>query len=522
MTPRWLKKAVFYQVYPQSFYDSNGDGIGDIPGVIAKLDYIKNLGVDAVWFNPWYESPFRDAGYDITDFYKVAKRYGTNADAKKLFAEAHKRGIKIVLDLVIGHTSLDCKWFKESEKPERNAYSDYYVWCPIAYYRGTGKGDDYFVSGWGPRGAFLANYYAVQPALNFGYAKIEHPWELRYDDPRCRATREEMIRVMRFWMDMGADGFRVDMASSAIKRDAGKKKTIAFWKEVRRIFDRDYPENVLISEWFDPATSLKAGFHIDFYYNSFWRCGYRPEKTDPKWPQMAMAEKHFTDPVPAVKPVFDLIQKTQKKGYIGFYSGNHDGARLPYFGSEANTIVKLAMLFTLPGTPFLYYGDEIGMRYRENLTPKAGGERRTGSRTPMQWDNALANAGFSAAAKEKLYLPVDDAVDAPCVAGALKGNNATYNAVTQLLALRKRHIALDNDAKVELIYLKHRKMPIAYTRTKGKEKLLVLLNSSKEDVSVKMPKFKNAEVLLAKGVKMTDGTFALAPCSYGIYKIRKL
>ncbi|MCQ2352632.1 MAG: alpha-amylase family glycosyl hydrolase [Victivallaceae bacterium] len=521
MAPQWLKKAVFYQVYPQSFYDSNGDGIGDITGVIAKLDYIKNLGVDAIWFNPWYESPFRDAGYDISDFYKVAKRYGTNADAKKLFAEAHKRGIKIVLDLVIGHTSLDCQWFKESEKPERNAYSDYYVWCPIAYYRGTGKSDDYFVSGWGPRGAFLANYYAVQPALNFGYAKIEHPWELRYDDPRCRATKEEMIRVMRFWMDMGADGFRVDMAPSVIKRDAGKKKTISFWREVRRIFDRDYPENVLISEWFDPATALKAGFHIDFCYNNFWRTIYREDKPDPKWPQMAMAEKNFTDPVPAIKPAFDLIQKTQKKGYIGFYSGNHDGARLRYYGSEANTIVKLAMLFTLPGTPFLYYGDEIGMRYRENLTPKEGGERRTGSRTPMQWDNALVNAGFSTAAKEKLYLPVDDAADAPCVADALQGNNATYNAVTQLIALRKEHIALDNDAKVELIYLKHRKMPIAYTRTKGREKLLIVLNSSRDGVTVKMPKFKNAEVLLAKDVEMIDGTFSLAPCSYGIYKIRQ-
>ncbi len=519
MAPKWLKKATFYQVYPQSFYDSNGDGIGDIKGVIAKLDYIKNLGISAIWFNPWYESPFRDAGYDIADFYQVAKRYGSNADAKKLFAEAHKRGIKIVLDLVIGHTSIDCKWFKESEKVERNAYSDYYVWSPLAYYRGSGKGDDYFISGWGPRGAFLANYYAVQPALNFGYAKIEHPWELRYDDPRCRATKEEMINVMRFWMDMGADGFRVDMASSVIKRDEGKKKTIAFWREVRKIFDRDYPENVLISEWFDPATSIKAGFHIDFCYNNFWRAGYRPEDPRIKWPQMAMAETDFTDPVPAITPAFELIQKTQKKGYIGFYSGNHDAARLRYYGSEANTIVKLAMLFTLPGTPFLYYGDEIGMRYRENLTPKEGGERRTGSRTPMQWDNHLANAGFSTAKKEALYLPVDDAKNAPCVADALKGKNATYNAVTQLIALRKQHVALDNDAKVELVYLKHRKMPIAYTRSNGKETLLILLNSSKDKVAVTLRKLKSAKALLTCGVSLADGKFTLAPCSYGIFSL---
>ncbi len=519
MAPQWLKKAVFYQIYPQSFYDSNGDGIGDIAGVIAKLDYIQTLGVNAIWFNPWYESPFRDAGYDITDFYKVAKRYGTNQDAKKLFAEAHKRGIKIILDLVVGHTSIDCKWFKESEKLERNAYSDYYVWSPLACYRGSGSDDDYFISGWGPRGAFLANYYAVQPALNFGYAKIEHPWELRYDDPRCRATKEEMIKIMRFWMDMGADGFRVDMANSVIKRDAGKRKTIAFWKEIRQIFDRDYPENVLISEWFDPAASLRAGFHIDFRFNSFWRAGFRPENPKIKWPQMAMAEKDFTDPVLSIEPTFELIQKTRKKGYIGFYSGNHDAARLRYYGSERNTIVKLVMLLTLPGTPFLYYGDEIGMRYREGLVSKEGGERRTGSRTPMQWDNALPNAGFSVAEKEKLYLPVDDSADAPCVADALKGNNATFNAVKQLLALRKEHIALDNDARVELIYLKHRKMPIAYTRSKGKAKLLILLNSSKDAVSVKLPKIPTAKPLLVNGIEYSDGKFTLNGCSYGIYKL---
>ncbi|MBN1583557.1 MAG: glycosylase, partial [Anaerolineae bacterium] len=126
--PEWLEKAIIYEIYPQSFYDTNGDGIGDLPGVIAKLDYVQSLGANALWLNPCFESPFGDAGYDVADFYKVAPRYGTNEDLRRLFEEAKKHGIRVVLDLVAGHTSVECEWFKQSAKHKRNEYSDWYIW----------------------------------------------------------------------------------------------------------------------------------------------------------------------------------------------------------------------------------------------------------------------------------------------------------------------------------------------------------------------------------------------------------
>uniref|UniRef100_UPI002ACEB789 alpha-amylase family glycosyl hydrolase n=1 Tax=Anaerolinea sp. TaxID=1872519 RepID=UPI002ACEB789 len=126
--PAWLENAVFYEIYPQSFFDSNGDGIGDLPGIIAKLDYVKSLGCNAIWLNPCFVSPFYDAGYDVADYYKIAPRYGTNEDARRLFEEAHKRGMRILLDLVVGHMSIEHPWFKESCKAERNEYTDWYIW----------------------------------------------------------------------------------------------------------------------------------------------------------------------------------------------------------------------------------------------------------------------------------------------------------------------------------------------------------------------------------------------------------
>ncbi len=519
--PKWLKKAVFYEIYPQSFYDSNGDGIGDIQGVIEKLDYIKGLGVDAVWFNPWYDSPFRDAGYDVTDFYKVAPRYGTNADAKRLFKAAHEKGLKIVLDLVSGHTSLECEWFKKSCELKPNKYSDYYVWCPQLGYRGSSSWDDYFVSGWCQRGSYLANFFAVQPALNYGYAKIRHPWELRYDDPRCEATRNEMIKVMRFWMDMGADGFRVDMAPSIIKRDKDQRLTIKFWQGVRKMFDRDYPENVLISEWFNPERALKAGFHIDFPPSTnLWRSGdwMTGEGVDPA--MTATAENEHKDPAKPIRQLTELIGRTRRKGYVGFFTGNHDNPRLSFFGSPENTVTKIAMLLTFPGCPFIYYGDEIGMRYQRELPSKEGGDARTGSRTPMQWDCKSKNCGFSSAPAEKLYLPVDKRKGAPCAASALAGKNIIYNETLKLIALRKKYAALDNDAAIETVYLKRDTMPVAYVRSKGKQRLLVVINSSAAPGEFRLRGIKSGIQVGGSGVTLeAGGTVKAAGRSYGIFRI---
>ena len=225
--PDWLSTAVFYQIYPQSFYDSNRDGIGDIPGIIKKLDYIYSLGCNAIWINPCFESPFRDAGYYIADYYKVAKRYGTNSDLKHLFKEAKKRSIKICLDLVSGHTSIDHPWFRESCKAETNKYSNRYIWTKSVW---ESAGDDYrIINGFSERdGNFITNFFWFQPALNYGFARPDpaKPWQLSTSHPDVRTLRREIMNIMRYWLDMGADGFRVDMASSLVKGDNNQQPEI--------------------------------------------------------------------------------------------------------------------------------------------------------------------------------------------------------------------------------------------------------------------------------------------------------
>ena len=176
--PKWLSSAVFYQIYPQSFYDSNGDGIGDIGGIIKKLDYVQSLGCNAIWLNPCFESPFNDAGYDVTDFCRVAPRYGTNADLRRLFSTARRRGIRVCLDLVAGHTSIDNPWFVQSCRPTKNKYSDWFIWTDD-WARPTPLGFK-FVNGFAPRnGSYLANFFCSQPALNYGFADPDpdYPWQ---------------------------------------------------------------------------------------------------------------------------------------------------------------------------------------------------------------------------------------------------------------------------------------------------------------------------------------------------------
>src|SRR4030066_458266 len=200
--PAWVEDAIFYQIYPQSFYDSNGDGIGDLPGIIAKLDYIQSLGVNTCWLNPCFVSPFQDAGYDVADYYKVAERYGTNSDLKMLFEEASERHIRILLDLVPGHTSVQHPWFQESSKPHKNMYTDYYIWTDSAW---TWDIKDYrVISGYSQRDAcYLTNFFYFQPALNYGFANPDpnQPWQQAVDAPGPMKVRQELKKIIRYWLE---------------------------------------------------------------------------------------------------------------------------------------------------------------------------------------------------------------------------------------------------------------------------------------------------------------------------------
>src|SRR5581483_9164911 len=263
--PRWLENAVFYQVYPQSYYDSNGDGIGDLAGLTQKLDYIRSVGFNALWINPCFVSPFQDAGYDISDYYRIAPRYGTNADAKRLFAEAKKRGIRVCLDLVPGHTSIEHPWFQQASRPGKNRYHDRYVWA-------DGNSEIHepglnLIRGLAERSVgYAANYYYSQPSLNYGFAHPDpkKPWQQGINHPGPKATAAEMLKIMLFWMKLGASGFRVDMAGSLVKGDAGSKETIRLWRRLSSALKKRFPEAFLISEWSDPTRAIQAGFDADF------------------------------------------------------------------------------------------------------------------------------------------------------------------------------------------------------------------------------------------------------------------
>lgn len=260
----WLSDAAFYQVFPASFADSDNDGIGDIRGITEHLDYITTLGCNALWINPCFASPFRDAGYDISDYTRVADRYGSNEDLENLFAAAHARGMHVLLDLVPGHTSNEHPWFIASGQDKPNLYTDRYIWTDTWISGGDGLP---FIGGEMPRnGAYIVNFFAFQPALNYGFAHPSHPWQnAALSDPAID-TCNAMLDVMRFWLSRGADGFRVDMADSLVKGDdSGKPATIATWQYMFGQIREEFPQAAFVAEWGRPEESLQAGFDMDFY-----------------------------------------------------------------------------------------------------------------------------------------------------------------------------------------------------------------------------------------------------------------
>lgn len=473
MMNNWLDQAIFYEIYPQSFCDSNADGIGDLQGIIQKLDYICSLGCSAVWLNPCFASPFRDAGYDVSDYYTVAPRYGTNEDMKQLFEAAHKHGLHVLLDLVPGHTSSEHKWFQESCKAERNDFTDRYVWTDSVWKEPPGMG---CIRGISERdGSCAVNFFSHQPALNYGFYQPDpaEKWQQSMTDKGPKATLEELKNIMRFWLQMGCDGFRVDMAGSLVKNDPDGKGTIKLWQNVRHFLDEEFPAAAMVSEWGEPDKSLQGGFHMDFllhfgpsHYNDLFRC-----------PEPFFSSRGKGDISAFVAKYLDSYEKAGTDGLICIPSGNHDMDRLAHNLQGDALKIAFAFLLSMPGAPFIYYGDEIGMNYVEDLVSVEGGYGRTGSRSPMQWDDSV-NAGFSTAAAEKLYIPLDVSPERPTVKKQLQEASSLLNEVKTLIALRKAHPALQNHARIKFLYAEKDRCPLAYLRSSEKETILVLLNPS--------------------------------------------
>lgn len=495
--PKWLEEALFYEIYPQSYLDTNGDGIGDLPGILKKLDYIQGIGFNAIWMNPCYLSPFGDAGYDVQDYRQIAPRYGTMADMEELIAAMHGRGMHLFLDLVPGHTSEEHEWFLQSSQKEPNEYSDRYIWTTpgsrpvfgLNRNRGTREG------------LYHYNFYPIQPSLNFGYAKVTQPWQTPAGSPAVKKTIEGIKDIIRFWLNRGVDGFRVDMAFSLVKDDGpGRPETVRVWQQIFADINREFPQAAFVSEWGFPTEAIAAGFAMDFYlqmnaqgFSKLFDFG-DPEDLDatPFFDPRGNGDaKAFAD------EYTDFLAKTKGEGYICIITGNHDIFRRPK--SVGDLAVKLAysFLYTMPGIPFLYYGDEIGMRQINELEPVEGSMFRTGARTPMQWDGGK-NAGFSTADADDIYLPIDPDENRPNVAQEEEAPDSILHHVREIISLRRANPALGNTSDFRIVYAEENAYPLVYEREGGGQTLVIAVNPAARSCEAQLPQAMG-EALYALG-----------------------
>ena len=457
--PLWFKNAVFYELPVRAFSDWNGDGIGDFRGLIDKLDYLQWLGVDCLWLLPFFPSPLRDDGYDIADFHSVDPNYGTLEDFRELLDEAHARGMRVLADLVLNHTSDQHPWFQQSRSSPDSSFRNWYVWSPDPHrYAGVRViFTDTEVSNWTfdpvANAYFWHRFYSHQPDLNF-------------DEP---AVRQAMLEVVFYWLDLGLDGFRCDAVPYLFEREhticENLPESHAFLQELRRRVDERYGgDRVLLAEanqwpsdvvrYFGQHTPGEgAEFHMAFHF--------------PLMPRLFMAIRQE-----ARRPIVDIMAQTPaipENCQWGLFLRNHDELTLEMCSDEERDYMyheyardprmKLnigirrrlapivdnsrreielmnAVLFSMPGAPVLYYGDEIGMGDNIYLPD------RNGVRTPMQW-NGDRNAGFSKAPPEQLYAPLIQnpiySFQAVNIERQFQDPNSLLNWMRALIQLRHRN-----------------------------------------------------------------------------------
>jgi len=451
----WYRKAIFYELYVRAFYDSNGDGHGDLRGAAQKLDYLKHLGVDCVWLLPIYPSPLKDDGYDISDHYNIHPQYGTLEDFKYFLDEAHARGIRVILDLVLNHTSDQHPWFQAARSDRISPYRDYYVWSDTdqkykdarIIFLDTEKSN----WTWDEKAGqyFWHRFYSSQPDLN-------------YDNP---AVREEMKNVMRFWLDLGVDGFRADAVPYLFEREGTNcenlPETHAYLKEIRRFIDENYPGRILLCEanqwpedvfpYFGDGDEFQMGFHFPIMPRIFMSIK-KGDRTSLEW---------IMSRTPAINRTcqwciflrnhdeltLEMVTPEERDWMWEQYAPEprmrlNLGIRrrlAPLLDNDRRKIeLANSLLFTMPGTPIIYYGDEIGMG--DNIWL----DDRNGVRTPMQW-SADINAGFSAAPTESQYAPViSERPFSPQevnVESQIQDPDSLLNFICKLVGIVKEHMA---------------------------------------------------------------------------------
>ncbi|RSX53394.1 alpha-amylase [Bifidobacterium dolichotidis] len=539
----WLDKAVFYQIYPSSFADSNGDGIGDIAGITSKLGYLKELGVTGIWLNPVYDSPFRDGGYDVRNYEQVAQRFGTNDDLLKLFQYSHKLGIRILLDLVPGHTSDEHEWFLDSKREHPDQYADRYIWTDDWISGGDGLP---FIAGEADRnGAYITNFFSFQPALNYGFGERRRSWQHEPLQGAALQTAQALVDIIRFWLELGADGFRVDMADSLVKfDDAGeipKQQTRRVWQWVFERVRNDFPDAMFVSEWGRPDESLDAGFDMDFYLD--WRWDGIPNGYNMLLRNTSTPLEHSNDAsyfnadsgtgiAPFIAEYEPRLHAAQQHGGLfNFLTCNHDTMRVRPRLSNLEVRLAFATLLSLPGAPFIYYGDEIGMNYRP-LPTKEGGYVRTGTRTPMQWDSS-ANAGFSTAAADQLYLPVDPDPQANTVEQQMADANSMWHMMQTLIALKQSHAALGSYAQYRTLFASDTMRSYVFEREANGERMLIAVNPSRSEETIelntKLPsdwatatplyQINDVQTGQANNEQTQQGSLTLGPQSFALFTL---
>lgn len=490
-----FKDCIFYEIYPNSFLDSNGDGFGDLNGIISKLDYIQQLGCNAIWLNPIYDSPFKDGGYDVRDPFKVSPRFGTNEDLKRLINDMHDRGMRLFLDLVPGHMSIENKDFLHSAENTPNEDYDLFIWNDNPWVLENGYR---LISGCYDRnGCYMVNFFAHQPAINYGFNKIEYPsWQKSYKE--TKHGKEYLESIMKYWLSYDIDGFRVDMADSLVKNDTSDKDgTVELWREIRSDLRKDgTKEFYMTSEWSLPHESLKAGFDSDFCLDWQTNCTHRLWRQKEDGFSSPLFHKYDEKLYSLFLENFNYWMKSWKEnkgGRISFISGNHDTTRIANFLNADELKLAYLFLLTMPGVPYIYYGDEIGMHADLSLPSFEGGFQRTGSRTPMRWDSSK-NAGFSMA--DKTFLPTNEADST--VEEELKNKDSLWNVIHSLINIRKESEDLRSDS-FELLDQK-----LAYKRGKTS----VAINLLDEDMTFEVS--PNSQIVFSLGdVSLKDNVLTL-------------
>ncbi|HJQ24615.1 MAG TPA: maltose alpha-D-glucosyltransferase [Blastocatellia bacterium] len=500
----WYKHAVFYEVYVRGFYDSNADGIGDFPGLTEKLDYIRDLGVDCIWLLPMYASPLRDGGYDIADFYSLLPEYGTLEDFKAFLEAAHARGIRVITDLVINHTSDQHPWFQEARLSPHSPKRHWYVWSDTdeKYSQARIIFTDTERSNW---------TWDEQAGAFYWHRFFSHQPDINYDNPE---VQQAMLDAVKFWLDFGVDGFRVDAVPYLYEREdtncENLPETHDFLKRLRAFVQEHYPEALLLAEanqWPEDVTAYFGDgdeFHMCYHF--------------PIMPRLFMAIRQEDR-----RPIVEILERTPAippDCQWGMFLRNHDELTLEmvtdeerdYLYSEYAKSAKMrlnlgirrrlaplldnskrrielmhGLLLGLPGSPFLYYGDEIGMGDNIYLGD------RDGVRTPMQW-SVDRNAGFSRADFAQLYFPVImDPVygyQSVNVEAQQRYESSLLNWMKHIIHVRKQHRVFGT-GRMAFIKPENRKV-FAFTLTDASETVLCVYNlaRSAQPVSLDLQAFE--------------------------------